>query len=88
MTKILINNNTTEQVKNFNYSCYQLSNNRNYDLKKTLQRFNYLCGTMKCSSLNKSQQETILNFYKVLAVPALLYRQQMLDLNYATGPTN
>jgi hypothetical protein len=30
-------------------------------------------GTIKRTLLNKSQQETILKFYKVLAVPSLLY---------------
>jgi hypothetical protein len=38
---------------------------------KKLQMFNYLCGTITHTSLNKSQQETVLKFSKVSAVSAL-----------------
>jgi hypothetical protein len=50
-----------------------MGSNRNHDLQNKLQRFNYLCGTIKRTLLNRAQQETILKFYKVLAVPAVLY---------------
>jgi hypothetical protein len=68
----MINNNITEQVTNFNYLGCQLSSNRNYDLQNKWQRFNYLCRTIKCALVNKSQQKTILKLYEVLAVPSLL----------------
>jgi hypothetical protein len=42
--------------------------------------FNYLCGTIKHAVLNRSQQETILKLYKVLAVPALLYGNECWTL--------
>jgi hypothetical protein len=42
-------------------------------LQNKVQSFNYLCGTIKRTLLNRAQQEIILKFYKVLAVPALLY---------------
>jgi hypothetical protein len=42
--------------------------------------FNYLCRRIKCTLLNRSQQETILKFYKVLAVPAVLYGSECWTL--------
>jgi hypothetical protein len=45
--KIMININITEQVTNFNYLGCHLGSNRNYDLQNKLQRFNYLCRTIK-----------------------------------------
>jgi hypothetical protein len=42
--------------------------------------FNYLCGTITHTSLNKSQQETVLKFSKVSAVPALLYGSKCYTL--------
>jgi hypothetical protein len=66
-------NNRKGQVINFNYLSCQLGCNRNYDLQNKLQRFSYLCRTVKRTLLRKSQQETISKFYKILAVPSLLY---------------
>jgi hypothetical protein len=37
---------------------------------------NYLCGIIKLALSNTSQQETILKFYKVLAVPHLLFSSE------------
>jgi hypothetical protein len=71
--KIVINNNIKEQVADFNDIGCRLGSNRNRDLQNKLQRFNYLCGTIKRTLLNRSQQQAILKFYKVLAVPAVLY---------------
>jgi hypothetical protein len=35
---------------------------------------------LKCTLLNRAQQETILKFYKVLAVPAVLYGSECWTL--------
>jgi hypothetical protein len=43
-------------------------------------RFNYLCGTIKRTLLNRAQQETILKFDKVLSVPALLHGSECWTL--------
>jgi hypothetical protein len=66
-------NNIFEQVCNFNYLGLQLGSNRNLDRHNNLQRLNYMCGTIKRELLHKTCQETILKFYKLLAVPSLLY---------------
>jgi hypothetical protein len=42
-------------------------------LKSKLQMFNYLSEMIKRTLLNKSQQETTLQFYKVPAVLSLVY---------------
>jgi hypothetical protein len=78
--KIVINNNIIEQVTNFNFLRCNLGRNINHDLQNKLPRFNYLCGTIKRTLLNRAQQETILKFYKVLAVPALLYGSECWTL--------
>jgi hypothetical protein len=76
----MINNNIIELVTNFNYLGCQFGSDRNYDIQNTLQRFNYLCRKIKHTLLNKSQQETILKFYKVLAVPSVLYDRECWTL--------
>jgi hypothetical protein len=78
--KIVINKDIIEQVTNFNYLGCQLGSNRNHDLQNKLQRLNYLCATIKHTLLNTAQQDTILKFYKVLAVPAFLYGSECWTL--------
>jgi hypothetical protein len=50
-----------------------MGSNGNHDLQNKLQRFNYLCGNIKRTLLNRAQQEKTLKLYKILAVTALLY---------------
>jgi hypothetical protein len=59
MSVLVMTNNIIEQLRSFSYFGCQLGSNRNYDLQNKLQRFNYLCGTMKRTLLNRSEQETI-----------------------------
>lgn len=82
---MMINNTITEQVSNFNYLGRQLGTNRYYVLQNKLQRFNYLCGTIKRALLNKRQREAIVKFYIVLAVPPLLEGGECWAL---TAPTD
>jgi hypothetical protein len=79
--KIETNNNIIEQVTTLavNWAVTGIMTCmtcRYYDLKNKLQRFNYFCGAIKDILINKSQQETILKFYKALAIPALLYASE------------
>jgi hypothetical protein len=67
-----VNYNVDENGLNFNYIGCQLSSNRNSDIQNKLQRFNYMCGTVKHTLLHKSRQETILKFCELLAVQSLL----------------
>jgi hypothetical protein len=74
----MINIIITEQVTNFNYFGCHLGSNRNYDLQNKLQMLNYPSGTIKCTLLNKSQKETVLKFYTILAVSPILYGGEFL----------
>jgi hypothetical protein len=69
----MVNNTIIEQVTNFNYFGCQFGSSRNCGLENKPQRCNYLRATTKRTLLNKTKRETILKFYKVLAVPFLLY---------------
>jgi hypothetical protein len=64
----MINNSIRQQVKIFNHLGCQLRGNRNYDLKNKSHTCNYLCRKIKWTLLDKSQQETILECYILLAV--------------------
>jgi hypothetical protein len=43
------------------------------DLQTKLNKFQYMCVTIKRTLTNKTRKNTQLKFYKVIAVPTLLY---------------
>jgi len=71
--KIIINNETPEQVSQFTYlDCsitYQLSNGVEFKLAKFLQ----LIGTVKRTIFTKVRTETVLKIYNTLVLPTFLY---------------
>jgi hypothetical protein len=71
--KIIINDETLQQVSQFTYlSCsisYQFSNNVEFKLAKFLQ----LIGTIKRTIFRKVRTETILKIYNTLVTPTFLY---------------
>ena len=72
-TKIIINNETPEQVSHFTYlGCsisYQFSNDVEFKLAKCLQ----LIGTIKRTTFKKVGRQTILKIYNTLVLPTFLY---------------
>jgi len=72
-TKIIINDETLEQVSQFTYlGCsisYQFSNDVEFKLAKSLQ----LIGTIKRTIFKKVRMETILKIYNTLVLPIFLY---------------
>jgi len=72
-TKIIINNETLEQVSQFTCLCcsisYQFSNDVEFKLAKLLQ----LLGTIKRTIFKKVRTETILKIYNTLVLPTFLY---------------
>jgi len=72
-TKIIINDETLEQVSQFTYlSCsisYQFSN----DIESKLAKFLQLIGTIKRTIFRKVRTETILKIYNTLVLPTFLY---------------
>ena len=71
--KIIINDETLEQVSQFTYvGCsisYQFSNDVEFKLAKFLQ----LIGTIKRTIFKKVRRETILKIYNTLVLPTFLY---------------
>ena len=71
--KIIINNETVDQVNQFTYlSCsisYQFSN----DVELKLAKFLQLIGTIKRTIIRKVGKETILKLYNTLVLPTFLY---------------
>ena len=72
-TKIIVNDETLEQVSQFTYlGCsisYQFSNNVEFKLATFLQ----LIGTIKRTIFRKVRKETILKTYNNLVLPTFLY---------------
>ena len=72
-TKIIINDETLEQVSQFTYLVcsisYQFSNDAEFKLATFLQ----LIGTIKRSIFKKVRTETILKTYNTLVLPTFLY---------------
>jgi len=72
-TKIIINNETLEQVSEFTYlGCsvsYQFSN----DVESKLAKFLQLIGTSKRTIFRKVRTETILKIYNTSVLPTFLY---------------
>jgi hypothetical protein len=71
--KIEINNQILEQVTCFNYLGCNISYVRSEDPEIKLAKFLQLTGTIKRTLLKRVRKETVLKFYKTLAVPVLLY---------------
>jgi hypothetical protein len=51
------------------------------DLQNKLHKFQYMCGTIKRNLINKTRKDKQLKFYKVMAVPVLLYGCENWPLN-------
>lgn len=72
-TKIVLNNKTIEQVNTFKYLGCNVTYNKSREIDDKLNAFNYFCGTIRRTLGRKVRKETLLKFYKVMALPALLY---------------
>lgn len=71
--KFVINNTLIKQVNQFKFLGYTLSPFEEVDVKQKTEIFNRMCGTITRTLKNKARKETMLKFYKTMAVPAGLY---------------
>ena len=71
--KIVIYGKTIEQINEFQYLGYNLGYGKSNDVQLKLNRFRQFCGTIQRTLKHKVQQHTLLKFYKIIAVPLLLY---------------
>jgi hypothetical protein len=90
-----------EQVCNFNYLGFKVTYNYDEDLNDTLSKFQNICGVIVRTLKKKTREETNLKFYKIMAVPVLLYgsetwiprkrdwaRIQAAEMKYDGGSTH
>jgi hypothetical protein len=86
--KIIINDETLEQVSQFTYlGCsisYQFSNDVEFKLAKFLQ----IIGIIKRTIFRKVRTETILKIYNNLVLPTFLYGSEKLDSDSLTETKN
>ncbi|KAJ4447044.1 hypothetical protein ANN_09033 [Periplaneta americana] len=73
VSKIIVNGNILEQVSHFNYLGCDISFNYEKDIEKKVNRFQMICGTIGRTLGRKARKETQMKFYKVMAVPTLIY---------------
>jgi hypothetical protein len=73
-TKIIMNNNTIEQVDSFNYLGYIITVSNN-EIK--MNRFHQMCSTVLRILNNKTRKETQIKYYRVMAVRTLTYGSEM-----------
>jgi len=72
-TKIIINDETPEQVSQFTYLGYSISYQFSNDVEFTLAKFLQLISTIKRTIFKKVRTETILKIYNTLVLPTFLY---------------
>ncbi|KAJ4444055.1 hypothetical protein ANN_05844 [Periplaneta americana] len=80
-SKIILNNMILEQVRHFNYLGCDISFDEERDLKQKVHRFQSICGTIKRTLKNKTRKDTVLKFYKTMAVPVLAYGAETWAMN-------
>jgi len=72
-TKIIINDETPDQVSQFISLGCSISNQFSTNVESKLAKFLKLIGTIKRTIFRKVRTETILKIYNTLVLPTLLY---------------
>ena len=72
-TRIIINDETLEQVSQFNYLGYSISYKFSNDVESKLVKFLQLICIIKRTIFRKVRTETILKIYNTLVLPTFLY---------------
>ncbi len=71
--KLVVNSQNIEQVSSFKFLGCDLSYKGEIDADKKIEKFNRMCGTIRRTLKSKVRKDTIMKFYKTLAVPCGLY---------------
>jgi len=83
-TKIIINDETLEQVSQFTYLGCSISYQFSNDVEFKLAKFVQLIGTIKRTIFKKVRTETILKIYNTLVLSTFLYGSENWTLNSLT----
>lgn len=62
-----------QPLEQFNFLGCQLSYHREVDISHKLEKFNYICDTIRSTLKNKTRIGFQIKYYKVMAVAAGLY---------------
>jgi hypothetical protein len=87
-TKIVINDETVEEVSQFTYLGCSISYQFSNDVELKLAIFLQLIGTIKGTIFKKMRTETILKIYNTLILPTFLYGSENWTLNSFTKTKN
>jgi hypothetical protein len=80
-TKIIIKDETPEQVSQFTYLGCSISYQFFYDVQFKLAQYLQLIGTIKRTIFKKVRTENILKIYNTLVLPEFLYGSENWALN-------
>ncbi|KAJ4436535.1 hypothetical protein ANN_16566 [Periplaneta americana] len=72
-SKIVINNTPIEQIHRFTFLGCDISYHGEIDINEKIAKFNKMNGTIRRTLKRKVRKETIMKFYKVIAIPTCLY---------------
>jgi hypothetical protein len=72
-SKIVLENTTLEQVQQFNYLGCETSFIQERDVNMKIQNSQKIRGTISKTLNNKTRKDTLMKFYKTMAVPILSY---------------
>jgi hypothetical protein len=87
-TKIIINDETLEQVSQFTYLGCSVADQFSTDVEFKLEKCLQLIGTIKRTIFKKVRTETILKIYNTLVLPTFLYGSENWTLNSLTKAKN
>jgi hypothetical protein len=71
-SKIVLEDTTLGQVQQFNYLGCETSFIQGRDVNNKIQKFQMVCGTISRALKNKTCKDTLMKFYKTMAVPYYL----------------
>jgi hypothetical protein len=71
--KIVIDNKSIKKVSHFTYLGCDITCDTNKDSTIKLNKLRHMCGTLKQTLKNKTRRIKQIKFYKVIAVPTILY---------------
>ena len=75
-SKIIVYNIKVSQVNEFNFLGNYVSQRDEIDLGKKIERFNYISGIIYRNLKNKVRKDTLVKFYKTMAISSLLYSNE------------
>ena len=87
-TKIIVNDETLEQVSQFTYLGCSISYQFSDDVESKLAKLLHLIGAIKGTMFSKVRKETILKIYSTLVLPTFLCGSENLTLNSLTKTRN